>query len=470
MADLNALIAQGVQFKAPPDPFAQYAKMQELQRGEETGQMNQMLMQEKQRGFQEYNALRGVMSRPGFDLSTPASQGEVYKVAPTLAENIIKGHLGNVKTAAETKNLGLTGAHTQAQTDELAIKAIGNTFDNFTKLNSPLTAARSPESVAAYVTNLYSIPLLGAIAKAQMPLEQAIRENVAAAAKDPQAWITAHSGLTGSQIFETLKGTSQTTNLGSTSQQQTIDAFGRPVGPAVSTPITPVPSTEAALQSSGAAASQAATAAKRLTQENQGVTYQTDANGNIVAMQSRLAPGETPTARSVVAPGGGMQPLKAKPTALAEKTKLQQQQLTQNLGVVIGELKDAVKEGGLIDQSTGGGAGRLADVAMNFVGQATPGAIAIGKLQPIADLALKMVPRFEGPQSDKDTASYKQAAGQLADATLPTKIRKEAAKTVIRLMENRKSQFMSSDMAAEGVAPSPTGSIHDQADAILKGK
>lgn len=115
MADLNSLIAQGFQFKEPPDPFAQYAQMQQLQRGEETGRMNQMLMQEKQRGFQEQNALRGVMSRQGFDLSTPESQREAYAVAPTLAEGLIKGHLGNVKTAAEVRNLGYTGQETQAR-------------------------------------------------------------------------------------------------------------------------------------------------------------------------------------------------------------------------------------------------------------------------------------------------------------------------------------------------------------------
>jgi hypothetical protein len=93
----------------------------------------------------------------------------------------------------------------------------------------------------------------------------------------------------------------------------------------------------------------------------------------------------------------------------------------------------STKDGGLIDQSTGSGAGRLLDVGAGFFGKANEGAIAIGKLQPIADLALKMVPRFEGPQSDKDTKSYKEAAGQLADPTLPTKIRKEAGKTVLRL-------------------------------------
>lgn len=58
MADLNALIAQGYQFQAPPDPFAQYAKMQQLDQGEQANQLNRMKMQEYQRGMEETNAMR----------------------------------------------------------------------------------------------------------------------------------------------------------------------------------------------------------------------------------------------------------------------------------------------------------------------------------------------------------------------------------------------------------------------------
>ena len=143
----------------------------------------------------------------------------------------------------------------------------------------------------------------------------------------------------------------------------------------------------------------------------------------------------------------------AKPTPTFEKTTAQRKQLSLDIDRTIGELVNISKDGGLIDQSTGSGAGRLVDVSAGFFGQATPGAIAIGKLQPIADMVLKMVPRFEGPQSDKDTASYKEAAGQLANADLPTKIRKEAANEIVRLMRARKGQFVTSEMAAEGVAP-----------------
>jgi hypothetical protein len=157
-------------------------------------------------------------------------------------------------------------------------------------------------------------------------------------------------------------------------------------------------------------------------------------------------------------------PVKGKPSAFAEKAAAQKVQMGKDLGFAITQLSDITKDGGLIDQSTGSGAGRLADVGAGFFGQATPGAIAIGKIAPIADLVLKMVPRFEGPQSDKDTASYKQAAGQLADPTLPTAIRKEAGKTVLRLMQERKNQFATGDMAAEGAG----GGGVDTSNPLLK--
>jgi hypothetical protein len=148
---------------------------------------------------------------------------------------------------------------------------------------------------------------------------------------------------------------------------------------------------------------------------------------------------------------------KGKPSAFAEKSAAQRKQLALDLDRTITELEAAAKPGGLISQSTGSGAGHLVDIGAKFIGQATPGAIAAGKLALIADMALKMVPRFEGPQSDKDTKSYKEAAGQLADSTLPNKIRQEAAKEIVRLMKARKTQFATEDMLTEGAPPPPAG-------------
>ena len=164
----------------------------------------------------------------------------------------------------------------------------------------------------------------------------------------------------------------------------------------------------------------------------------------------------------------GGAPVKGKPSAFAEKAAAQKVQMGKDLDFAIKELIDITKDGGLIDQSTGSGAGRLIDLVAGFGGQAMPGAIAIGKIAPVADLALKMVPRFEGPQSNADTTSYNQAAGQLADPTLPREIRKEAGKTVLRLMQQRKGQFVTSNMAAEGASPAPAGNAVDTSNPLLK--
>ena len=143
-----------------------------------------------------------------------------------------------------------------------------------------------------------------------------------------------------------------------------------------------------------------------------------------------------------------------KPSATFEKTAALQKQTNKDLGLAITEIENAIKPGGTLDKSTASGAGRLLDAAGNFIGYATEGSIATATLKPIADMALKMVPRFEGPQSDKDTASYKEAAGQLADPSLPVATRRAAAQTVVRLMKARKGQFVTENMANEGIGPS----------------
>jgi len=141
-----------------------------------------------------------------------------------------------------------------------------------------------------------------------------------------------------------------------------------------------------------------------------------------------------------------------KPSATFEKTTAARQEMQRNLKETTSSLRDIVKDGGLIDQSTGSGIGRGVDLAARAVGKATKGDIALGKLAIIADQVLKLVPRFEGPQSDKDTQTYREAAGQLSDGTLPNEIRKEAAKTIIELYERRSNQFaiQGADVSGDG--------------------
>jgi hypothetical protein len=187
----------------------------------------------------------------------------------------------------------------------------------------------------------------------------------------------------------------------------------------------------------------------KVAQENQKLQYGSDVVANTVTDSAGNVTQFNRFGEVIGKPGAV-----GKPSATFEKTAAMQKQQGKDLTLAITELENATKDKGLIDQSTGSGIGRLVDVAAGFAGQATPGAIAIAKLKPIADMALKMVPRFEGPQSDKDTQSYKEAAGQLADPSLPTDLRKAAGKEVLRLMKARKGQFVNEAMANEGIGAS----------------
>jgi hypothetical protein len=77
---------------------------------------------------------------------------------------------------------------------------------------------------------------------------------------------------------------------------------------------------------------------QRLAQEATGVVYQEDANGNVIALPSRLKKGEVPTARVAVAPGAGFQPLQGKPSEAVGK---EQMSINQQRAIVKGAI-DAV--------------------------------------------------------------------------------------------------------------------------------
>jgi hypothetical protein len=62
--------------------------------------------------------------------------------------------------------------------------------------------------------------------------------------------------------------------------------------------------------------------------------------------------------------------VKGKPSAFAEKAAAQKTQMGKDLGFAITQLADITKDGGLIDQSTGSGAGKLIDLGAGFVGKA----------------------------------------------------------------------------------------------------
>jgi hypothetical protein len=132
---------------------------------------------------------------------------------------------------------------------------------------------------------------------------------------------------------------------------------------------------------------------------------------------------------------------KAKETADETKKRLADEKRAKDLDLAISEVEAVMKPGGLIDKSTGSYLGNLIDTAFATVNIGTPGYQANAQLAPIADLVLKMVPRFEGPQSNYDVQSYKDAAGNLASPNVPNSVKKAAAKEIVRLFNKYRDQF-----------------------------
>lgn len=133
MADLNALIAQGYQFQAPPDPFANYARMQQLDQGEQANQLNRMKMQEYQRGMEETNALRRL------DPTSATYLEEIKRINPE------KG-FAFAKTAMEAKNAATEG---QIKNTELLTKKLAMLPDAYRMADTPEAYVQLHESIHA---------------------------------------------------------------------------------------------------------------------------------------------------------------------------------------------------------------------------------------------------------------------------------------------------------------------------------
>lgn len=138
----------------------------------------------------------------------------------------------------------------------------------------------------------------------------------------------------------------------------------------------------------------------------------------------------------------------AAPSVGALNRRAADEKMKRDLESIIPTLEEISKDKGLLDQATGSGIGAGVDIAASMFGYGTPGAIAIGKLKPATDAVLKLVPRFEGPQSDKDTKMYQDAAGNLANPSTPNSVKKAAAKEILRIYRARQGQFVTRDYEA----------------------
>jgi hypothetical protein len=121
--------------------------------------------------------------------------------------------------------------------------------------------------------------------------------------------------------------------------------------------------------------------------------------------------------------GGGTQ-LQGKTSPLTTNTNMKDRMTTY--------IKDA-KE--LLPKATGSGIGHRVDTALGEVGASTAGGDASKQLELIGGWMQLNVPRFEGPQSDRDTGTYKTMAAQVGDPTVPISQRLKALETLENLQK-----------------------------------
>lgn len=145
-------------------------------------------------------------------------------------------------------------------------------------------------------------------------------------------------------------------------------------------------------------------------------------------------------------------------TAEEVKKRLSDEKRVKDLGLAVSEIERAMTPGGLIDSATGGYLSNLYDTAAAVFSMGTDSSAALARLAPIADLALKMVPRFEGPQSNYDVQSYKDAAGNLANPNVPARTKRAAAEEIVRLFKKYKDQF---EYAGDGAGGAPAPGVID---------
>jgi soluble lytic murein transglycosylase len=137
-----------------------------------------------------------------------------------------------------------------------------------------------------------------------------------------------------------------------------------------------------------------------------------------IAVPTQPNPGEPPAAFEA----RRNQIIEANKKITAQET--QKMYGAENIYSVAKEINDT------LPKATGSYIGAKVDQLAGVFGHSTEGAKAIAQLQVLGNRILMNVPRFEGPQSDRDTQTYKDAAGDLANPNVPVETRIAAFKII----------------------------------------
>ena len=284
-----------------------------------------------------------------------ASYGRVAAIQNAQNQNALAQYQLGAAQRAEAKDIARTNALAQAGTDDTAIaNALLRSGDlkgyaeflktrretekaNVDLIDSKLKQSRlflenvtTPEQYLAWHEANHRDPVLGPVLASRGITAESSRARIEQALATPGGFqnLLNQSKLGTEKFMELNKPHYITENLGGTSRVTALPGLGGEP--------TTVSTTKKTMTPGEAEAN--AIAREKLAQDATGVVYQEDANGNIIALPSKLKAGQVPVARPAMAPGGGMQPLTAKPSEAVGK---EQMSINQQRAIVKGAI-DAV--------------------------------------------------------------------------------------------------------------------------------
>jgi hypothetical protein len=335
MALVDPNIAMGYRGIEVPNQLAQYGQLAQIQNAQNQNSLAQYQLGAAQRAEAKDVARTNALSKAGTDDTAIANA--------LLQSGDLKGYSDFLKTRRETQKA-------DAELVDTKLKQSRSFLDTIDPSDPD-----APNKYIAWHEANHKDPVLGPVLAARgITADQSRQRIMDAIQKGPAAFATLvnQSKLGSEKFIEMNKPQLSTKDTGGQLIDRTFEPLTGKITPLGTTAKTMTPgdiaSNQVARGQLGVSQGQLALAQQRLAQEAQGVTYQVNDQGDIVALPSRLSAGAAPVARPVTGQDGA--PVKG--AAKSKDISVSEQQASYNVSRVL-NAANQIKEIGSTNPSSG---------------------------------------------------------------------------------------------------------------------
>lgn len=317
---LDPSISLGVRPMELANPLAQYGQIAQIQNAQNQNSLAQYQLATAQREQESTNALN-----KAYAAAYNPTTGEID--ANKLRQSMAAGGFGSKLPAVEKGLLELGKLKTDTQ------KAEGDLVGQRMDLSKRrLETVRTPDEYLAWHNANHKDPVLRKYFDSLGVTAESANADIMQKLSQPGGFeqLLRASAL---GLEKSMENHFAEQNLGGTTRTIAMPKYSLPGAPSAA---AVVPGSEAKKTATPGELMADARKREELAQNATSVTYQPDANNQIVALPTKLKKGEVPTARVAVAPGGGFQPLQGKPSEAEGKEIMS---LNQQKAVLDGALK-----------------------------------------------------------------------------------------------------------------------------------